>query len=185
MAIVIFLTMTIINANLYCFCLNLKKLLIKYHPFLIFSHFPTCFWYFQKFLLRGLSILKNCIVKHLLKRFFHIFVFIWKNIFNGCILLYKDIIFLLKFKNKHGSPRCSWISKTAALKCKKWSQLKLNYLSYMYLKYHHAWMHTKTCCLITMINQASEVTSEKLSDLFCSAWNLALYWKILNENIQR
>jgi len=36
-----------------------------------------------------------------------------------------------------------------------------------------------------MINQGSEVTSEKLSVLFCSAWSLVLHCKILNENIQR
>jgi len=42
----------------------------------------------------------------------------------------------------------------------------------------------KTCCLITRINQGSKVTSKKLAVLFCSAWNLALYCKILNENIQ-
>jgi len=42
----------------------------------------------------------------------------------------------------------------------------------------------KTCCLITTINQGSKVTSEKLSVLFCSAWSLLLYCKILNENTQ-
>jgi len=43
----------------------------------------------------------------------------------------------------------------------------------------------KTCCLISTINQGSKVTSKKLSVLFCSAWSLPLYCKILNENIQR
>jgi len=43
----------------------------------------------------------------------------------------------------------------------------------------------KTCCSITMINERTKVTSEKFSVLFCSTWNLALYLKVLNENIQR
>jgi len=42
-----------------------------------------------------------------------------------------------------------------------------------------------TCCLITKINQGSKVTSEKLSVMFCSAWNLALHCKILDANVQR
>ena len=37
-------------------------------------------------------------------------------------------------------------------------------------------------CLITMINQGSKVTTEKLCVLFCSAWGLALHCKILNEH---
>jgi len=36
-----------------------------------------------------------------------------------------------------------------------------------------------------MINERTKVTSEKFSVLFCSTWNLALYLKVLNENIQR
>jgi len=43
----------------------------------------------------------------------------------------------------------------------------------------------KTFSLITTIDQGSKVTSEKLSVLFCSAWSLPLYCKILNETIQR
>jgi len=33
--------------------------------------------------------------------------------------------------------------------------------------------------------QMFKVTSEKVCALLCSAWNLALYCKILNENMQR
>jgi len=46
-------------------------------------------------------------------------------------------------------------------------------------------MHTKNMCLIATINHGSNVTSEKLSVLFCSACNLALHCKMLNKNIQR
>jgi len=42
----------------------------------------------------------------------------------------------------------------------------------------------KTCCLITTINQGSNITSEKLPVLFCSAWSLPLYCKILNEKFR-
>ena len=40
-------------------------------------------------------------------------------------------------------------------------------------------------CLITMINQGSKVTTQKLSVLFCSAWDLALHCEILNEHSQK
>ena len=38
----------------------------------------------------------------------------------------------------------------------------------------------KTCCLISTINQGSKVTRKNFV-LFCSAWSLPLYCKILNE----
>jgi len=43
----------------------------------------------------------------------------------------------------------------------------------------------KTCCPTATINQGSKVSSENIAVLLCSAWDLALYCKILNENIQR
>jgi len=78
------------------------------------------------------------------------------------IYYYTNIIFFcLKIKNKHGWPRYSSISITLAFKLKKWSQLKLHYLSYRYLKYRHVWMHMKNMLPLTTINHGSKATSKK------------------------
>ena len=88
-----------------------------------------------------------------------------------CIYYYINIIFFcLKFKSKHGWPRCSRISITLALRsCTIWV---LSIWNVVMLDW--TW---KTCFLLTMINQGSKVTSEKVSVLFCSAWSLLPYCK--------
>ena len=42
-------------------------------------------------------------------------------------------------------------------------------------------MHMKNMLPYNNDYQGSKVTSEKLSVLFCLAWSLPLYWKIMNK----